>query len=406
MLTVPRGAALYVGALVGPGLLLVPSLATQAAGPASLIAWVALLVLSAPLAAAFAALGVRHPVADGVSAYVRAAFGDAAAAATGVCFLTAVVVGAPAVALIGGFYVAELTGGGRGVAVAAAAVMFAVVLAANTVGLRVSSALALGLSALLVAVVALAIAVALPARAGDGWAPFAPHGWLAVGTAANVLMWLFVGWEAMAQLAGDFRRPARDLPRAVALAFAVVAVLYTGLAVATITVTAGSGSRIPLADLVAVGFGDAGRSATAVLAVALTTGTMNVYVGAAAKLAAALAVQRALPPWLAAGPAADVPRRPLVALAGIGTAVLVALAAGVSDAEALVRATSACFIAVYLLALGAAVQILTGRARAAAAAALALMAVVAVFSAGYALVPAAAALASVALRRVSRRSDA
>src|SRR5205085_944139 len=78
-----RGAALYVGALIGPGVLLVPALAVQAAGAASIVAWTALLVLSAPLAITFAALGVRHPVAGGVSAYVREGFGDAAAAVTG-----------------------------------------------------------------------------------------------------------------------------------------------------------------------------------------------------------------------------------------------------------------------------------------------------------------------------------
>ena len=42
-LSVPRGAALYVGALIGPGVLLVPALAAQAAGPASIVAWTALL---------------------------------------------------------------------------------------------------------------------------------------------------------------------------------------------------------------------------------------------------------------------------------------------------------------------------------------------------------------------------
>jgi amino acid efflux transporter len=117
MLSVPRGAALYIGALVGPGLLLVPALAAQEAGPASILAWAALLVLSAPLAITFAALGVRHPVAAGVSAYVREAFGDAAAAVTGVWFMTAVLFGGPAVALIGGYYVADLTGSGTAVAV-------------------------------------------------------------------------------------------------------------------------------------------------------------------------------------------------------------------------------------------------------------------------------------------------
>ena len=111
-----RGAALYIGALIGPGLLLVPSLAVEAAGPASIVAWAALLIVSAPLAVTFAALDVRHPVAGGLSTYVREGFGDGAAAVTGGCFLAAVLIGVPTVALIGGYYVADLAGSGTTVA--------------------------------------------------------------------------------------------------------------------------------------------------------------------------------------------------------------------------------------------------------------------------------------------------
>jgi amino acid efflux transporter len=397
-LGVVRGAALYVGALIGPGVLLVPALAAQAAGAASIVAWGALLVLSAPLAITFAALGVRHPVAGGVAAYARAGFGDAAAAITGGWFLAAVLIGAPAVSLIGGYYVADLTGSGTQVAVAVGLAMFGVVLAANAFGVRVSSALQLGLATVLVAVIALAVGVALPAHAGDNWTRFAPHGWWAVGSAANILIWLFVGWEAVAQLAGDFRDPRRDLPRAIALAFAVVTALYLGLAVATIAVTAGTHSRVPLADLISVGFGRAGRDATAVLAVALTMGTMNVYLGGAAKLAASLAQDGALPRWFGGDAHRSVPRRPLYAIALAGCVLLAALVAGFSSTDALIRATSACFIAVYVLALAAAVRILPGRSRDAALAALTLMLAVAVFSAGYLLVPVGAAAVSLALR--------
>ncbi|MGH2851193.1 MAG: APC family permease [Solirubrobacteraceae bacterium] len=395
MLTVRRGAALYVGALIGPGLLLVPSLAAQTAGPASVLAWVALLVLSAALAVTFAALGVRHPVSEGVAAYAREAFGERAAAITGSWFLAAVVFGSPAVALIGGYYVADLTGSGTGVAVAVGLAMELSVVVTNAAGLRVSSGLQLALAAVLVGVVAVAVIVALPTRGGDHWSPFAPHGWWAVGTAANILIWLFIGWEAMAQLAGEFRDPTHQLPRAIALAFAVIAVLYAGLAVATVGVGAAHGSRVPLADLIAVGFGRVGRDATAMLAVTLTMGTMNVYIGSAAKLAAALAARRALPRWFAGGPPRDVPRRPLVVLALTGTLLLAALAAGVSNADDLIRATSACFLAVYLLALASATRILTGAVRLAAAAALVAVAVVAVFSALFLLVPLVAALACV-----------
>src|SRR3954452_20703247 len=402
-LGVVRGGALYVGALIGPGVLLVPALAVQAAGAASILAWAGLLVLSAPLAITFAVLGVRHPVAGGVAAYVRAGLGDAAAAVTGVWFMTAMLAGGPAVSLIGGYYVADLTGSGTSVAPGVGLLMFGVVPAAHAFGLRVSSGFQLVLSAVLVVVIASAVGIALPSRAGDNWTPFAPHGWLAVGDAASILMWLFIGWEAMAQLAGEFRRPERDLPRAMALAFGVVTTLYIGLAVAAIAVTAGGGSTVPLADLVAVGFGRAGRDATAVLAVALTMGTMNVYMGAAAKLAAALAQEGALPRWLAGDATRSIPRRPLLVLADVGTPVLLALGAGFSSAADLVRATSACFIAVYLLSLTSAVRILPGRIRLAAMVSLALVAAVAIFSQAFLLVPLAAALVALGAYAASRR---
>lgn len=405
MLSVPRGAALYIGALIGPGLLLVPALAADAAGPASVIAWGCLLLLSAPLAVTFAALGVRHPVAGGVSAYVREAFGDTAGAVTGAWFMTAVVFGGPAVALIGGYYVADLTDSGKGVAVAVGLAMYAVVLTANAAGLRLSSGFQLVLSAVLVAVVAIAVAVALPTRATENWTPFAPHGWWAIGTAANILIWLFIGWEAMAQLAGEFRDPPRDLPRAMALAFAVITALYIALAVATIVTAATHDSRVPLADLIAVGFGSAGRHATAVLAVALTMGTMNIYAGAAAKLAAALAKERALPAWLGGDADRSIPRRPLVALGATAVVLLSALAAGISNTSDLIRATSACFIVVYVLALGSAVRMLSERLRVAAVVALVPVLVVAGFSEAYLVVPAAAAVLVLALRwRAARRS--
>jgi amino acid efflux transporter len=401
-LGVTRGAALYVGALIGPGLLLVPALAAQAAGAASIVAWGALLVLSAPLAITFAALGVRHPVAGGVSTYVREGLGEDAAAITGGWFLAAVVLGAPAVSVIGGYYVADLTGSGTAVAAAVGLAMFAAVLTANLFGLRVSSGFQLALSSVLIVVMAVAISVALPTRGGRNWTPFAPHGVWAIGTAANILVWLFVGWEAVAQLAGEFRRPEHDLPRAMAIAFGLVTVLYVGLAIATIGVTAGTRSRVPLADLIAVGFGRAGRDATAVLAVALTMGTMNVYVGGLAKLAASLATEGALPAWFAGDAHRTIPRRPLYIYAPIVVLVIVAVLAGVGTTAGLVRATSACFIAVYVLALWSAVKILDGPVRIAAACSLVLSAVLAVFSAGYLVVPVVAGLLAVVLRRSLR----
>jgi len=160
---------------------------------------------------------------------------------------------------------------------------------------------------------------------------------------------------------------------------------------------------VPLADLISVGFGDAGRQATAALAAALTMGTMNVYLGGAAKLAAALAREGALPRWLADDGRRSVPLRPLAAIAALGVALLGALTAGAGSADDLVRATSALFIAVYVLAIVSAIRILDGRARLAAGCALVLVVALAIFSDRFLLVPAATAALSLALRRGLRR---
>ena len=227
-----------------------------------------------------------------------------------------------------------------------------------------------------------------------------------MGTAANILVWLFVGWEAVAQLATEFKRPATQLPRAMLTAFGIVTVLYIGLAVATVGVTAGLTSKVPLADLISVGFGTWGRDATAVLAVALTMGTMNVYLAGASKLAAALAGAGSLPAWLAGDADRSIPRRPLLVLSAVGVLLMAALVAGLGDASELVRATSACFIVVYVAATASAVRILRGKARFAALVSTLLTAVVAAFSGWYLLVPAVSWGCFAAIRAHSRHRPA
>src|SRR3954449_8698755 len=127
-----------------------PALAAEVAGPASLVAWLALILLSAPLAFTFAALGARHPDSGGVSTYVRLAFGPRAAAAVGWCFYFAVPLGAPPAAAFAGGYVAEVLGGGQATVTTTAVVIIVVVVAGmNHLGLRVSGRVQLVLAAVL-----------------------------------------------------------------------------------------------------------------------------------------------------------------------------------------------------------------------------------------------------------------
>ena len=204
--------------------------------------------------------------------------------------------------------------------------MMVVVVAANARGLHATARFQLGLAALLAVLLLVAVTSALPSARAANWTPFAPHGWLAIGTAANLLMLSFVGWEAVAHLAGDFADPRRQLPRAMLAAFAIVAVLYLGLAVTTVAVLGGApGSTVPLADLMQHGLGGAGNALTAGAAVLLTVGTTNAYVAGATRLAGALAADGSMPRAMAR------PGAPLAVIAVASVAILAALAAGLVE---------------------------------------------------------------------------
>ena len=176
-LSVPRGAALYIGALLGPGVLLLPGLAAGIAGPAAILAWAGLLGVSALFAVMFTALGTRYPGEGGVSAYAAAGLGPRAGYAVGWAFLLGVVAGAPVVCLIGGGYVASLAGGGQAMATAVAAGLLLAVLGLALAGMRASTGVQMVLVVLLVAVVVAGVAGSAPAARMANWHPFAPHGW-------------------------------------------------------------------------------------------------------------------------------------------------------------------------------------------------------------------------------------
>ena len=379
-LSTPAGIALYVGALLGPSLLLLPGLAARVAGPASVVAWALLLVLSGLLARVFMVLGRTLPDTDGVVGYTRAGVGpgragDAAGRVVGWCFLAGVVLGAPLVCLIGAAYVADLTGGGPRATVLLAAVLLAIVVAMALAGRVVRGGVQLALVALLAVLVAVAVLGSAPHAAASNWAPFAPHGSWSVGRAASVLMLSFVGWEAISPLVSRLRAPGRQLPRIIGAAFAVTAVIYLGLAVVTVGVLGPrAGTGVPLADLLDVALGGTGRYLAAAAAVALTLAATNAYLSGAVELAGRLRGARA-------------GRREhgvQLAVAGIGLVVLGLVGSGVITLDALVAVPTALFVTVYALCTAAAVRLTTGVTRVLAGLACAIVLLVLAFS-GWAL---------------------
>ncbi|WP_413100431.1 APC family permease [Streptomyces sp. Inha503] len=358
------GTALYVGAVLGPGVLALPALAAAAAGPASILAWAVLLATSVPVAACFAALGARFPDGGGVATYVHRAFGPRAAATVGWWFYGSVPVGVVAGAWIGGQYTAAAAGWDRTGAAAVAALVLAAAFATNSRGLHLSSRVQLLLAGLLAALLLAAVIAAAPHLRTAHFTPFLPGGWHSVGSAAGVLFFGFVGWEAASHLSAEFADPRRDLPRVTTFTLTVVGVLYLGLAVATIGAL-GPGAATtdtPLTALLTLSVGDAARPVAAAAALFLSFGAVNTYLAGAARLGAALARDGAAPRALARGGApGEVPRRSLAVLA-VGCAVVGAVTAtGTAGLDRLMRATSTCLAAVTLAGLLAALTLLPRR---------------------------------------------
>ena len=390
-LNTTRGTALYVGAILGPGLLLLPGLAAAGAGPASILAWVALLGLSGLFATVFAALGRRVPSAGGVMGYVTAAAGRRAGLVTGWSFLAGVVVGAPVVCLIGASYVVTTT---TARAVVAAGLL-AAVLALAARGLRASVAAQLFLVGLLVVVVIVAVGGSAGGAALSHWTPFAPHGWLAVGHAAVTLMLSFAGWEAVAPLTTRFADPARQLPRVVAIALAVTTAIYLSLAVTTIAVLGpAAATDVPLAELLTRAVGSVGPAVAAVAAIVLTLGATNAYINGAVQMVGELRH--------GAGRSATF----LWVIGGTGIAGLALYGLRIVTIAEMVELPTALFLAVYLGAMIAAARLLHGPVRIAAVPAALAVAAMLSFCGWAIALPAAVALAVLAASAGLRSSPA
>jgi amino acid efflux transporter len=388
-LTTARGAALYIGALLGPGLLLLPGLAAAEAGPASIVAWLALLVLSGLFAAVFAAWGRHSPSAGGVIGYVAAGLGSRAGLATGWTFLAGVVCGAPIVCLIGASYITDLAGGGQLVRAAVAAALLLTVVGLAASGLRASAGAQLVLVSILTIVVVVASLGSAGSARASNWTPFVPHGWLSIGSAAATLMFSFVGWEAVAPLTTRFANPRRQLPRVVAIALAVTSAVYLGLAVATISVLGPRAvTDVPLAGLLSHAIGTAGRDIAAVAAIVLTLGATNAYINGAAAMA------RQLAPAVPGSGASRAMIRLLAAITAAGLLLITLYGLRIVSTAALVAVPTALFLAVYLGAMVAAGRVLRGPVRLAAWPAALAVTIVLGFC-GWALtVPAVVALAA------------
>src|SRR5882724_2348909 len=323
-----QAVALYLGAILGAGVLILPGVTASEAGPAAILSWTFIAILGLPLALTFARLAKRSPDAGGVAAFARAAFGDAAGAVSGWWFFIAGSVGQALVPLTGAYYVSAALGSGR--------------------------------------LATFAIATAIPHASAEHLHPFFPHGTGAVITAAIPLFYAFAGWEVITHLSAEFRNPDRDLVLGTLLTVGIVAFLYVGVCFAVVATGAygnDSANRVAVTSLLTPLLGTWAAKATAVVAAVIALGTTNAYIGGTSRLGYSLGRDDVMPPWIGRLAANGVPVRSVLTVSLIAGGSLAAVAASGGNAEDILFIPAALVVATYLVSMAAGAKLLSGGAR-------------------------------------------
>lgn len=331
-----------LGSIIGSGWLLGALNAAQVAGPASVLSWILAAFMLSLLALAYAELGATYPVAGGSGRFPYYSHGPIAGFMAGwASWLQAVFI-APIEVLAAITYVNSVTwvnehfnmvhkvGEDAGLlnstGIGVALVLMVVFTAMNLAGAKFLSESNAIVVIWKTAVPVLAVGVVAylqfnPANfhAGGGFMPFGFHGVFAALTGGVVFG--LQGFEQAVQLAGEARDPKRDLSRAILIAMAIGAVLYSALQLVMIggldPANIAGGWKKPLGTdpsdygawytlALAVGAGWLAKMLI-IDAVVSPAGTGVVYVGTTARLSYALGEEREMPSALATTNAKGVP---------------------------------------------------------------------------------------------------
>ncbi len=207
-----------------------------------------------------------------------------------------------------------------------AATILILAFAINFLGIKLSGRVQLATVAIIIAVLLVAIA----ASAGDirpsNFTPVFPNGLAAVGTASALIVWSFLGYENVSNVAEEFKDPARDFGRSVTISVVLIASLYMLVAISVIGTGAytSGGGLAPFAVMMSRVVGSYGGLAVSLLAIVVIFGTVNAYTGGLARIIYAAARGGGLPSFLGSVDAGSgVPRRAMVALISLNLVSLV-----------------------------------------------------------------------------------
>jgi amino acid efflux transporter len=361
-----QGVGLLSTSLLGTGVFAVPALGAWVAGNNSLWAWPVLIVLVFPIAIVFAVLGRHFPSAGGVAHFVGMAFGPRLERVTGWLFLSVIPVGLPAALHIAtGFGQALFSWHDEQLLFAELGTLAII----WWVGSRGASSSANLQTLVAVLIVALIAAIWWAGNIQVSVIPFpaiadVDHSQLFA--ALSVMFWCFVGLEAFAHLASEFKQPERDFPRALMIGLVLAGTVYWACTVLVLhfhAYGAETAAAASLPGIVVQLFGLKALWVACVIGYLACFASLNIYIQSFARLVWSQAQYR---------PNSRLSRLstrqlPLNALnAVLGCCVLSTLAIYWLDInlDALIVYANGIFIIIYLLCMIAGCRLLKGRFKA------------------------------------------
>ncbi len=231
---------LGIGAIIGTGIfVLTGTAAANQAGPAIIVSY-----MVAGLACAFAALCYAEfasmiPIAGSAYTYAYATLGELVAWMIGWDLILEYAVGSMTVAIGWSGYMQRLLAGfgiELPMALAAAPPVGIINLPAVIIVLLIMVLLVIGIreaarfNAVMVAVKLAAVLFFLAAGVSyvepANWQPFTPYGWPGIMSAAAVVFFAYIGFDAVSTTAEEAKNPQRDLPIGIIASLVVCTILY------------------------------------------------------------------------------------------------------------------------------------------------------------------------------------
>lgn len=343
--------ALYIGSVLGSGILLLPGLTADLAGPASLLAWGVMSLLAIPMALTMGLLSVRLPHAGGVSHFVSRAFNPDIGSLTGYFFLASAVMAVPVIALTGAGYACTAFGMGEDARIPVTILILLIGIGSNYLGMKLTGQVQLAVVVATMVILVGAITGSLQMIQPENFSPFLVNGWLSVGHAATLIFWCFLGWEAVSHVTEEFENPGRDVVKGTIIASVIISILY----LATVCAVIGTHSygpwvsEVSLIHLIRIAAGTQGVVLAGIITLFITIAPAIAYIGAASRQIFTLSQNGSAPAALSRlSPRFHTPSGGLAALAISFTIIIALFSTGIVSLSFLIQIPNATFILTYM----------------------------------------------------------